>query len=77
MNSNSSLLNRGTSYLAVAVEAFKEDPPGSIRKILVAAIGLFVTLFHLYANSWWGFFSAHILRITHWICLSGLTLLTF
>lgn len=59
------------------IKSCKSDPSGFIRKILIAIIGLFITLFHLYANSWWGFFSAHIPRILHWTCLSGLTFLFF
>jgi len=41
---------------------FKKNPSESIRTVLIAVIGLFITLFHLYSNSWWAFFSAHIPR---------------
>jgi TRAP transporter 4TM/12TM fusion protein len=58
-------------------ERFKGDPSGFLRNILIAAIGLFITLFHLYANSWWGLLSSHIPRIIHWTCLSGLTFLVY
>jgi len=55
----------------------KESLSGHLRNALIAAIGLFITLFHLYANSWWGLLSSHIPRIIHWTCLSGLTFLVY
>lgn len=55
----------------------KDNPSESIRTVLISAIGLFITLFHLYSNSWWAFFSAHVPRILHWTCLSALTFLVF
>ncbi|MBE0555821.1 MAG: TRAP transporter fused permease subunit, partial [Proteobacteria bacterium] len=57
--------------------AFKKAPSDTIRTILIAIIGLFIALFHLYANSWWAFFSAHIPRILHVTCLSALAFLIY
>jgi len=58
------------------VAAFRQDPAGLFRAVLVAVFGLFITLFHLFANSPWGFFSEHVPRILHWTCLSALSFLT-
>jgi TRAP transporter 4TM/12TM fusion protein len=58
-------------------ERLREDPSGWVRGALIAVIGLFITLFHLYANSWWGLLSSHTPRIIHWTCLSGLTFLVY
>ena len=68
-------INRGP-VLSVFFD-LKEHPSESIRKILISAIGLFISLFHLYLNSWWAFYSAHITRIVHWTCLSALTFLIY
>jgi TRAP transporter 4TM/12TM fusion protein len=58
-------------------EALGIDRFAVIRSGLIAALGLFITLFHLYANSWWGLFSSHIPRILHWAVLSALTFLVY
>ena len=57
--------------------SFKNNPSESIRHILIAVIGLFITLFHLYSNSWWAFFSAHIPRIIHVTSLSAMAFLIY
>jgi len=56
---------------------FQENPLGLIRQIIIILISLSIPLFHLYANSWWSFFSGHTPRILHWTALSGLTFLIF
>lgn len=57
--------------------SFKNNPSESIRHILIAVIGLFIALFHLYSNSWWAFFSAHIPRIIHVTSLSAMAFLIY
>lgn len=57
--------------------SLKNNPSESIRNILIAVIGLFITLFHLYSNSWWAFFSAHVPRIIHVTCLSAMAFLIY
>jgi TRAP transporter 4TM/12TM fusion protein len=59
------------------LNSYKESRLDFLRKAFIVLIGLSITLFHLYANSWWGFFSGHIPRILHWTALSGLTFLIF
>ena len=53
------------------------DRSALVRSGLIAALGLFITLFHLYGNSWWGLMSSHIPRIVHWTVLSALTFLVY
>ncbi len=56
-------------------ELLGKDVPRGLRGALIAGLGLFITLFHLYENSWWGLLSSHIPRIVHWTVLSALTFL--
>ncbi|TRZ50166.1 TRAP transporter permease [bacterium] len=57
--------------------SLKNNPSESIRNILIAVIGLFIALFHLYSNSWWAFFSAHVPRILHVTCLAAMAFLIY
>jgi TRAP transporter 4TM/12TM fusion protein len=57
--------------------SLKNNRSEAIRNILIAGIGLFMALFHLYANSWWAFFSAHVPRIIHVTGLSAMAFLIY